>query len=400
MEINGQNVENTESVENIGTGVREKSERNDISMMIEAIISYSQGFFNELNRDDFSVPELADVYNTMITDTIKRNNHYLVRINDAQSRIGNTECVKSMVEQIVSLQGAFEALQESRSDITPDSRPIGEANREFLMLADQIKNSYTPCIEEMDDSLEIIDSIDIPDKDYSVEDEDPMWEKLRLMKDYIVRSRDRLEMMSRRVNDMSNDAHVLFTTIDKKSRLDAKFLENVDELTAGYKKLSSECLDTGRHLFRISRDIDNARNDMFRHFTKPTLHDSLSIYEVDHITLTWRLYNNIVEFEALRITQVNNPTGCKFGIWVHNVQDPQILESESFVRMVDAHTKLHECAVRSFVAKQEYDQPAAIVAFEEAIKALDEFREGIAKFRVFLRTIGINEETDVWKFQN
>jgi hypothetical protein len=137
---------------------------------------------------------------------------------------------------------------------------------------------------------------------------------------------------------------------------------------------------------------------MFRQNTTPTVHDALKVFAVDHLTLTWRLYNNIVEFEQLKITQVNNPDKCKFGLWCHSQTDPIIVDSDSFKHAMEAHYELHNHAVACFIAKESSDLPEAIDEFLQALVALEEYHAALDELHEHLRRNGITKETEVWKF--
>lgn len=372
----------------------------DLKLLFSAMRQFADGSYDEIDVNQFENPTIGELFNEMVNKDVERNNRYLARINDAQLRIGDTSCLKSMFEQIAAQQDAIRILQEARNDITLDDRPMSDINSEFLAASAQIGNAFNPCIEELADTLSLFSNFDIPELDaWSEEKESEETVVLRTMRENIDRTKRRLEAMSRRVSTISDDALVMFDTIDKKTKTNKDFLESVDALTLSYKNLSAECLETGRHLYRISRDIDNARNDMFRHFSRPTLHDRLRVYEVDHVTLAWRLYNNIVEFESLRLTQVNNTQSCKMGLWLASVDDPRIAEAESFHRLAMAHENLHTACVECFVAKQKFNMVMALDSFGEVMDCLKEFQDAMTELHTYLRSIGITDETDVWKFR-
>ncbi len=371
---------------------------------MERLILAMQGFrdanFEPIDREEFDNPEYADAFNEMMNAQVDRNNRYLARINDAQSRIGDTSCLKSMFEQITAQEKAIKVLQEARLDVTPDERPLTETNMEFLALSAQLKNTFRPCSEDIKEALDLYDKLDIPSNEtWSEVEENEEHLILRNMQKCIQRAAEKLSSMERRISTIDEDVRGLFEVIDKKTSMGTTFLKSVDSLSKSYEELSGECLDTGRHLYRISRDIDRARNDMFRHNARPSLHDRLRVYEVDHITLAWRLYNNIVEFESLKITQVNNPECCKLGVWINNMTGPVLAETESFKRLVAAHNKLHAECIDCFLAKQNYDTIAAMDKFANVMDALKAFQNAMEELHDYLRSNGITDETDIWQFK-
>ncbi len=373
---------------------------SDRERLLKAMEEFGDGKFEEVRPEEFDDPELAEAFNKMMKHQVDRNNKFLVRLNDAQSRIGDTSCLKSMFDQISAQKEAINALQEARLDITTDERPLSEVNQEFLALTAQVKNTFRPCSTDLGEALRLYDELGVPDNDsWSEVEENEDYLILRQLHKCILRASEKLDSMERRIYSIDADARGLFEVIDKRSQMGGSFILGVDALTESYKKLSAECLDTGRHLYRISRDIDNARNDIFRHNSRPTIHDRLKVYEVDHITVAWRLYNNIVEFESLKITQVNNPDSCKLGVWISNMKDPLFTEAESFKRLNEAHHRFHEVCTECFLAKQNYDIVLAQDKFANTMDALDEFIAAMNDLHEYLRSNGITEETDVWKFR-
>ncbi|MCR4617875.1 MAG: CZB domain-containing protein [Lachnospiraceae bacterium] len=374
--------------------------QSDKDRLLEAMKEFADGNFDAVSEEDFEDPMLAAGFNNMLKRQVERNNRFLLRLNDAQSRIGDTSCLKSMFEQITEQEEAIKKLQEARLDITPDNRPLSEANQEFLALAAQVRNTFRPCTEDLAEALRCYDMLRVPDNDsWSETEENEQYVILRQLQKSILRAGEKLDSMERRVVSIDEDARGLFEVIDKKSRMSSSFLDGVDTLTKSYKNLSTECLDMGRHLYRISRDIDNTRNDVFRHNSNLNIHDRLKIYEVDHITVAWRLYNNIVEFESLKLTHVNNPDSCKLGLWIANMKDPLFTEAESFKMVAEMHREFHARCVECFLAKQDFDVVRAMDEFANAMDALGNFLGAMDELHEYLRSKGITEETDVRKYR-
>lgn len=369
----------------------------DLERLLDGLKNFGLGKFDSLNPEDFDDPNVAMVFNEFLDNNMKRGNHYLARINDAQSRIGDVSTLKTMLEEIYQQQIVLNSLQESRESMHFDESVAKDKNDEFLALTHQVGNSLSPCIKEIEESLEDISVVEDYFAVKSVSRE--VSDSISAVRKKLSLSIQRLEGMSNRIDTITDDASVLFDEIDIESRISTQFLNNVDKLTDGYRKLSGDCIDMGRYITRISRDIDNARNDMFRHNSKPTLLDTLKVFEVDHITLAWRLYNNIVEFESLRLTQVNNSTTCKLGLWLEGITDQQIRESEGYKQLYSAHKELHVIATECFEAKQVYNDELAREKFDCLIEKLEEFKLAMRELHDFLKSIGIEEETDVWKFQ-
>ena len=94
------------------------------------------------------------------------------------------------------------------------------------------------------------------------------------------------------------------------------FTKQISNISDSYAELTKDCIEQGTHIFQIGRYIDTARSDMARGFSEITQQDWLRVFEIDHFILMWRVYNNAMDFERLKVTQLNNPESCKLGKWI------------------------------------------------------------------------------------
>ncbi len=406
-----------------------QNQENDLTRLLKAIEDFTNGNFNQIDTDSFDEPSVGETFNRMVDSVMGRNNHFLMRINDAMIRIGNSSSVKNMIEQLESQREPLKVLEMSKDEFGPAFEQIEEMDVEILALSRQIYNSIEPCNCELQTCYSMIElynektdgviskitdvkkeieentGINTGDKEDILQKLDELQtecvdtgENLKRIQSSIKREAETFENLSGGVSTITDKVNRIYLEIEGRLNHIEAFLNSVDSIANNYEMLSVNSYSAGRHLYRISRDIDNARNDMFRQNTTPTVHDALKVFAVDHLTLTWRLYNNIVEFEQLKITQVNNPDKCKFGLWCHSQTDPIIVDSDSFKHAMEAHYELHNHAVACFIAKESSDLPEAIDEFLQALVALEEYHAALDELHEHLRRNGITKETEVWKF--
>ncbi len=376
------------------------TEMTDKERLLKAMDEFGDGYFEPIDREKFDDPELADAFNSMLHRQSDRNNKYLVRINDTQSRVADTSCLKAMFEQITAQEEAIKMIQNVKFDITPDSRPVAETNQELLALAAQVKNTIRPCSEDIEEALKLYEQLEVPDNEsWSETENNEQYIILRQLQKSIQRASDKLDSMERRIYSIDENARSLFEIIDRSMSIGDNFINGVDFLTKSYKNLSIQCIELGRHLYRISRDIDNARNDSYRYNSYPTLLDRLKVFEVDHITLAWRVYNHILEYETLKITHVNNPESCKFGLWLKNTKDPAYADSDEFKNLSVMHRAFHDRAVECYLAKQESNTVLALDKFANTMDALEGLIGALGAFREYVMAKGYTEETELWEYK-
>ena len=168
-------------------------------------------------------------------------------------------------------------------------------------------------------------------------------------------SLEKLRHMDQNIQLVSSEVDHIYGEIDTQSSLTNSFLDSIKSMASSYEDLSNGCVSTGAHMYKISRLIDNLRSDVARRRAILYPQDWITVYEIDHLIFTWRIYNNLADFEKLKIEQVNNPKGCKFGKWVAAQTDSRITNSTAFKNAVKYHDELHAHAVDSWNAKNNGD---------------------------------------------
>lgn len=405
----------------------------DLQLLLEAMDNLGHGSFRDIDRNNFSNPELADAFNDMLAGLMGRNNHYLARINDAMTRIADLSELKNIFEQITSQQSVVSSLNSSKDYFGNSYNELWKNSNELLALSKQIRNAYSPFINELEENAnsfdrsiqqftefieateefhdtvinnttscepieaskkEILDEVTKFSRVY-----DRIIADLQNCKSLIVRTKDTLESNNSRLVSISMDVKNAYNHVKEQSETTSSILKDTNEIIESYNNVTINGFQLGRHLFRISRDIDNCRNDLFRQNSRPTLHDTLRIFEVDHLTLSWRVYNHLQDFETLKITQLNNPKGCKLGLWIEQQTDPQLCDTNEFSNMRTLHNKLHQHAINVFEAKAAYNMPLAYQEFTLLLNTMEELSTAMHEFHQYLHSIGISDETEIWHFK-
>ncbi len=382
---------------------------NDMERLMYAMNQLKDRNFGEIDGSAFENAEVADAYNEMLDIIMGYNNHFLMRLNDAMIRIADNGRIKDILTQINSQKEPIENMREANDCLSLRIHSNEKQLIEVLAMSKQIDNTMAPCVRKMMESEQILeDSVkgidqSLNKKNVSKQEllqacEDAREQEKRALK-ILRRTTEYVRDVGEQVKIVRKDAGEICVRGNELMDVFRQFTIGLQFLTDNYGKLSKNCFGVGSQLYRISRDVDNARNDMFRHNSRPTLQDRLSVFYVDHLTLTWRLYFNAIEYETLRITQLNNPDRCKFGLWCAEMTDPQIRDSEAFQEAFDAHKKLHKYAVACFLAKEASDVQEAMKEFDNALGECMRFQKALEKLGQHMRTLGITEQTEVWKFQ-
>ena len=400
MEILGDNTLIKDTLNQVETQTKSIQHMENASQHLESSIeniSMAMGHIRDNAHDIISVSHNVTVDMNDSIKAVNASSKKIQSINnkvqDFKGKIGKIEAIVDLVKK-VSNQSNLLALNAS-----VEAARAGEAGRGFAVVADQVRllsnntaesaGSIVKYVKELRDNIDELakamdeTTISLGEGNEKVE----------------ISLRD-IERMNEQMVAINASVESIFNDIDRQSETTTEFTNQVQTIADSYGMLTKECTETGTHIFKIGRYIDTCRSDMFREAGKVTTQDMLKIFEIDHFIVMWRVYNNVADFERLKITQLNNQDSCKLGKWMHAQTDPKITGSQEFKKLDSAHRLVHKYACDSWMAKDKGDAAAAIAAFEKCREAYGEFKKAIGEMRSYMRTIGYTDETKIVIFRN
>ncbi len=197
------------------------------------------------------------------------------------------------------------------------------------------------------------------------------------------------------INESINN---IYGSVNTQTEATDLFVKSMGGIVDSYAALGEDCMNTGKHMHKINRYIDTTRSDMARGFSQLTTQDWLRVFQIDHLIFTWRVYRNLVHFEHLKITQINNPKGCKLGKWITAQTDTRITGSREFKDVVKYHDDIHKYGCESWYAAEDDNTPLAMENFNKALESYNHFSDAMDRFKKHMRTIGYTEATEIVVF--
>ncbi len=355
---------------------------SDSQRLIYAMQQVKEGNFKGIDESVFEDANMAVSFNEMLDRVMDVNNRHVMRINDGLIKISDNSLLVTLINRIKDQKTPIDNMRELSVFLDNYMHQAESEKIAMIALIKQINHSIEP-LKQM-----YVEGKRLHDDGYS--------EKSALtfdrMYDFLCGMSEQTNLIEAISIESNNNKSMLYNMLNEFS-MDIKFLvENYDNL---YKN----GFDIGTKLFLIGRDVDNARSDMYRYNSRISLIDMTKIFAVDHLTLAWRLYNNIVEIETLKITQVNDPNRCKFGIWKDSFSLPGVSDSLEFATCIEQHEELHRCAVACFVAKESSEIEKAYEELYNTVECSRLFTEALDKLAERMRQAGYADETEVWKFK-
>ena len=348
-------------------------------------------------------------------ETIQNNTHTVIETSQQTVRNmqDSVKIVDDSVEQVLSISEQFSEFKEKAIKINEiidmvkkiasksgllalnasiEAARAGDAGRSFAVVANQIRDLSANTTASAENAVQYVSELmnGITSLYDSV---NTTTEHLRTGNESVHKSIGHIDNMAQQLDSISDEIDHIYGEINTQSSLTKDFVSSIDVIANSYHTLSDECVRTGEHLYRISRDIDRARSDMARHHSKLSTLDWITVFEVDHLIFTWRVYNNLADFEQLKLSQLNNPNGCKFGKWIAGQTDTRITGASEFKQAVELHKELHEYACASWNAKDSNNRAEALEQFNHAYEAFGRFQKALDGLRRVIRSTGDTEET-------
>ena len=72
----------------------------DSALLIELMDKAVAGDFSQLDTSQFQDPSIAAKYNEVLATFVRLNNNFVMRLNESMKLIGDSKCVKDMIEEV------------------------------------------------------------------------------------------------------------------------------------------------------------------------------------------------------------------------------------------------------------------------------------------------------------
>jgi len=359
-----------------------ESSIKDISNSVAHIKDNTYEVIKASEQSEVNMNESIKVVNASSEDITKIN----IQVQTFQEKINKISEIIDMVKKIAS-QSNLLALNASI-----EAARAGEAGKGFAVVADQVRQLSSNTSASAEDIVRTVTELQAGIGSLaSAMDETTI--RLANGNQKVEQSVKDIQMINSQINTIREEIDSIYGAVDTQSAVTREFGIQIENISESYQELSKDCMDAGNHMFKSGRYIDTVRSDMVRGFAEITKLDWLKVFEIDHFILTWRIYNNAVGFEELKITQLNNPTSCKLGKWISAQTDTRLTYSQAFKELVSCHNDIHKHGTDSWTAKDRGDVEVAIKHFNLALEAYGRFQKAISKVKDVMRGMGENSET-------
>ena len=379
-------------------------QRRDVAKM-ETSSSELTDSIHEINN---SVESIRDMAHAVVETT--DNSAHAIRsnvgiINETSAELADINAeIGTFRQEIQQISETVDTVKKvaSQSNLLALNASIeaaraGEAGKGFAVVADQVRELSSNTAALADDIVGRVS--DLQNSINTIAPKiDTTSKKLEDGSHVIEGSIEGLSEITSQMTEVSSAIDRIYDAVETQASITQEFSAGTRALSDRSDTIYDICHTTGEHVFKVSRYMDTLRSDMYRQVSDVTIQDNLHIFEIDHFILTWRVYNNAMDFEHLKITQLNNPSGpsaCKLGKWIQAQTDTQLTSSPEFKEVDRAHKALHAAAVKSWEAKDAGDVPGAVKAWDDVYAAFLVYQKAIHGLMEFEKRRGNREVTEV-----
>ncbi len=402
-----------EAMEQIGNSslVKEMIEHvTSQSSSIQELTNSSKDFENSISCISDEVNHIKDAAHTAIEvsqNSVANMNTTITSVTDSVTEIRSiNDKVQNFHEKIEQITNIIDMVKKIANqsgllalNASIEAARAGEAGKGFAVVANQVKELSGNTTRSAETVVQYVSEL-----------QESITELMGLVNRTTEHLEDNNKKVQQSVLDMNSmNEHMqtinnrignIYTAVNTQSAATDAFMNSISSIAESYEELRQDCFNTGQHFYRIGRYVDTTRSDMARGFSDLTTQDWIRVFQIDHLIFTYRVYNNIVGFEHLKITQLNNPKGCKFGLWAGKQTDPRIVNNQIFKDLCKYHEALHKYSCDSWYAAEDGNREQAIEYFNMAFKNYEKFFDSIYRFKDYLKTIGFTDETQIMVFRN
>jgi len=344
----------------------------DTGKGISESINKCEEILNTINSDISSVYDNSMISKDAIRDMISNVNHSYLAINETADAIKGfsekSEEIKNILNVVNDIASQVQILSfNAKIEASRSSEGTG-----FSVVADEIGKlslDTRKSVDKMTGSLYEI----LADIQQVVKRFDNLCLLMEADKSSAIKTERSVQKMADNTQNVINEISNLYNHMNNQNAATKSFAENIITIAKCSDELELYCREPGKDMHTISRAIDKIRTRYVKSQSRLSDKELIDVYNIDHLIFTGRLYNMIEEFEKLKLKNLNNPKGCKFGKWMQKLkkENPPMAEKFDFANMY--HEQLHELASLCFYANEAGEKEKALEIFEKAQEVYKKF---------------------------
>lgn len=286
----------------------------------------SQEVINEALDD---IEQVGEVYEVVMED-----------VNQLGSEIENTHEVIDVIKEIAD-QTNLLALNASI-----EAARAGEAGQGFAVVATEVRKLSEHTKEQIEQITINMNTLQAVSKQVT--------DRIRETGESVQKSVDGSQQAGKELQNIIQTMQSIneeTTQIAAMSEEQSSTVVEISERNANMSDLSEEvqklAKDTASIIYDISKQMDEYRLGFIDAQLIYNSKDIIKTAITDHLLWKWRIYNMMLGFEEISLTEVTSHSECRLGKWYNSNLPERITSLPAFKELEEPHKKVHDCARRA-----------------------------------------------------
>ncbi len=130
----------------------------DLKILMEHMRKAADGDMSTLEASEFHDPEIALCYNNLMKSVFRANNVFVMRMNEAMIKIGDSSVVKNMIEKVNEQAQVVATIHTSGKELERSIVRVQDAVSNIQSGSHDVIETSRNCSEEITQSIAVIDS--------------------------------------------------------------------------------------------------------------------------------------------------------------------------------------------------------------------------------------------------
>jgi len=191
-----------------------------------------------------------------------------------------------------------------------------------------------------------------------------------------------INRITKSIGEVSGEVLQIASSAQEQSAGTQEIAASINESSLSSQQLLAECDRTGKGIFQMSQICNELRLSMTKEGAGLNEQNMLDICATDHLMWRWRVYNMLLGYEKIDISNIGTHHDCRLGKWYYGQAGQALKQDRAFIAMEGPHAELHRLAKEAAVAYQRNDIQAAERALsdmdicsQKVVSALEELKK-------------------------
>ncbi len=305
---------------------------------------------NVYNTKEVSAAGAKNINKTI--EFVKKSFEEITSINDQINKVKEkTSAIKQIIEIV---KGIADQTNLLALNAAIEAARAGEQGKGFAVVAEEVRklaeNTKISVSDIQKNVLELQSNIDM-----SVDQINRTAMCLNSGKELVDSALASIDEIGSSVNLINDKITQVAANTEEQTAATQTFTDGINNLSSEADHLYSNCENTGRAIFQVSKSIDAVRGEMAKNRFCMKDSDMMEIYKTDHLLWRWRVYNMLLGHEIVDTNVVGDHKNCRLGKWYYETDGQNISSLKEFRELERPHMDLHKIAKEAVLAYERGD---------------------------------------------